>query len=178
MERGFFHQQHQNQNQNTTQQTQPQQFINTNSNIHNQYNDVSNNSNIGEMKNNQETLFNSSSIQPKEFKFELPFLIEHKDQNDFHSNVTIRGVLNDDQKYDVWRKIIRMDKNEKKMSPSWLSRNRDEIAKGILMKAFKVDAQAIPKTKKESLTLCFEKLKWLNAQKKLNVKALMRFDED
>eukprot|EP01084_Bolivina_argentea_P189468 325825_1 len=165
-----MHQQHQNQN--TIQQTQTQPFINSNSNQSNHYN-TSNNINTDEIKNN-----NEETIQPKEFKFDLPFLIEHKDQDDFKSIVTIRGALNDDKKYDIMRKIHGMDRKEKKMSPSWLSRQRDDIAKGILTNAFKVNAQAIPKTKKEALTLCFERLKWLDAQKKLNTKALMRFDED
>ncbi len=50
----------------------------------------------------------------------------------------IRGVLNDDGKYSAWRKILRIDKNEIKMSPSWLFNQRQAIAKSILNKAFRI----------------------------------------
>eukprot|EP01084_Bolivina_argentea_P313736 543347_1 len=165
MNRGFF-QQHQ--------QIQPQPFTNTNSNHNNisdnmEIDEMKNTKNIDEMKNTQQI----QTIQPNEFKFDLPY-----QKKDFHSSVTIRGTLNDDQKYNVWRKIHDVDKKEKKMSPSWLSRERESIAQGILINAFHVKPQDIPKTKTETLKLCFEKLKMLTAHKKLEVKALMLFDED
>eukprot|EP01084_Bolivina_argentea_P189472 325831_1 len=154
---GFFFKQHQKQN-----NTQPS----TNTNSNNSNNQIYDNINIEEAKN-------STHQQGKNFQFELKY-----QKGDFHSQVTIRGIFNDDKKYDVWRRIHHVDKKEKKMSPAWLSKQRDNIVHGILMKAFHVKPQDIPKRKPESLKLCFEKLKMLTAKKKLEVKQLMLFDQD
>ncbi len=87
-----------------------------------------------EMKDNEQ----SSNYQPKHFKVEVDYLLESKDKGTIKSKVIIRGVLNDDGKYSVWRKILRIDPKEIKMSPSWLSTQRQKIAEGILTRVLKI----------------------------------------
>eukprot|EP01084_Bolivina_argentea_P005276 9976_1 len=149
------------------------QQIQTNNINSNTDNDVD----IAEMKDMQ--TLPSSNIKPKQFQFDLNYKLEKKDQNDIISLVTIRGTLNDDQKYDVTRKIHGVDNKHIKMSPSWLQRQRENIAQGILIKAFKINPSVAQNTtKKEGLKLCYERLGMLTAQKKIEVKALMLFTDE
>eukprot|EP01084_Bolivina_argentea_P268733 456551_1 len=153
-----------------------------NSNIENLNNNQSTNHNqhIDDMKTQEiQYVEQEAAYQPREFKFNLPYLLESKDKGDIKSEVSIRGSLNDDGQYDVWRKILRIDKKEIKMSPSWLSRQREGIAQGILIRAFGVTANEAKSMKKsDTVKLCYDKLKMLKASKKLEVKALMLFTKD
>eukprot|EP01084_Bolivina_argentea_P005273 9969_1 len=165
MNHGFFGQQRQHQNQ--TQQTQPNKI--------NSYTD--NDIDIDETKDIQQ--MPSPVIQPKQFQFDLDYKLEKKDQDDIISKVTIRGTFIDGQKYDVKRKIHGIDKKEKQMSPPWLSRQRENIAQGILIQAFAIESSvAAAMNKSEALKLCYQKLGMLTAQKKIEVKALMLFTEE
>eukprot|EP01084_Bolivina_argentea_P254954 428729_1 len=160
------------------QQTQHQQYNQTNSSQQNQASSdfkLMDNIDINEIKDTNEIEMN----QPPEFKLNLPFHLQQKDGKHIKSRVHIRGLLNDEHVYDVYRKIDGIDRKEKKMSPSWLSRQREEVAQGILIHAFRVPSQDVKAmSKSDALKLCFGKLKMLNAQKKIEVKKLMLFTDD